>query len=60
VYNLSGQRVAVLVDAIQAAGTHSVRWHGNDDRNLPLPSGLYAYRLSAGSMTLTKKMLFVR
>jgi len=60
VYNLAGQRVAVLVDDVQAAGTHSVSWRGEDDGNQPLPSGLYAYRLSAGSMTCSKKMLFVR
>ena len=60
VYNLAGQRVSVLVDAVQSAGTHSVRWRGLDDQNQPLPSGLYAYRLSAGGMTYTKKMLFVR
>jgi len=60
VYNLAGRRVAVLVDGVQAAGTHSVSWRGMDDRNQPLPSGLYVYRLSAGSMTCSKKMLFVR
>ncbi|NLP09327.1 T9SS type A sorting domain-containing protein [bacterium] len=60
IYNVTGQRVAVLVDAVQTAGMHSVRWHGSDDRNQPLPSGLYTYRLSAGSMTSTRKMLYVR
>ena len=54
------QRVAVLVDGVQMEGTHSVRWRGVDDRNQPVPSGLYTHRLSAGSMTCSKKMVFVR
>jgi len=60
VFNLSGQKVATLVDRMQPAGKHSVQWRGCDDRRQPLPSGLYTYRLSAGSTTSTKKMLFVR
>jgi hypothetical protein len=55
VYNLLGQRVAVIVDQQQEAGYHEVVF-----QNQALPSGVYFYRLQAGSFTQTKKMLIVR
>jgi len=55
VYNLLGQRVAVIVDEQQKAGYHEVVF-----QNQALPSGVYFYRLHAGSFVQTKKMLIVR
>lgn len=55
VYNLLGQRVAVIVDEQQKAGYHEVVF-----QNQALPSGVYFYRLHAGSYVQTKKMLIVR
>jgi len=60
IYNLSGEKVATLVDGNREAGSHSVNWTGiDDDKNL-LPSGMYLYQLQTNKETLTKKMLFVR
>jgi hypothetical protein len=44
VYDLLGRRVRILVDRIQKAGRHTVRFRASD-----LPSGTYIYRLRAGS-----------
>ena len=55
VYNLLGQRVAVIVDTQQKAGYHEVVF-----QNHALPSGVYFYRLHAGSYVQTRKMLIVR
>ncbi len=41
VFNLLGQRVAVLVDQIQPAGVYRFRWQPD------LPGGVYFYRLQA-------------
>ncbi|MCC5932693.1 MAG: T9SS type A sorting domain-containing protein [Balneolales bacterium] len=56
VFNLQGQRVATLVSGeLRNAGTHQHRFDGSR-----LSSGIYLYRLSAGSFTETRKMVLVR
>lgn len=55
VYNLLGQEVALLVDGVQAAGTHEVELANGD-----LPSGIYFYRLQAPGVFETKKMVVTR
>jgi len=55
VYSLLGQRVATLVNETEEAGYHDVRFDGSG-----LASGVYFYRLEAGSVTETKKLVTVR
>lgn len=47
VYDVSGRRIAALVNERQAAGVHQVSWGG-------LESGVYFYRLRAGAETLVR------
>jgi len=60
VYNSVGQKVRTLVDGSKHVGDHSVKWNGTNDAGQMLPSGLYFYKLSSGSTSLVKKMLFVK
>ena len=61
IYNTSGQRVRTLVDGRLNAGRYEVRWNGLDDQGRPLASGLYFYRLQAGSeFQQIRKMLLVK
>ncbi len=55
VYNVLGQVVATVVDEDQAPGWKSVRWDVSG-----LPSGVYYYRLRAGSFAAVRKMLLLR
>jgi predicted esterase len=55
VFNLLGQPVATLVEWEQQAGVHVVRF---DPRNLA--SGVYFYRLQAGTFVETKRLLILR
>jgi len=43
-----------------AAGTHQVTWNATDDRGLPVASGVYFYRLKAGELVATRKMMLVK
>jgi hypothetical protein len=56
VYNLAGQRVAVIVDGFQAAGIHRASWHASD----MMSTGFYFYRIDIGDYSQTKKMLLLK
>ncbi len=60
VYNIMGQKIATLYNGIQKFGTYKVTWNGTDDNGNSIPSGLYFYRLKAGSVTKTAKMMFLK
>jgi len=55
VYNLLGQRVAVLVNENKSAGWHSVKFDASN-----LSSGLYLYRLTSESYSETKRMMLIK
>jgi hypothetical protein len=55
VYNVLGQRVRTLVNEVQAPGTYTVRFDASD-----LATGMYFYRIHAGTFSQVKKMLLVK
>ncbi len=55
VYNILGQEVASLVNGLKNAGTHSVTFDASE-----LTSGVYIYRLEAGSNIMTHKMTLLK
>jgi hypothetical protein len=60
IYDVSGGRVARLVDGEEDRGPHVAEWRGLDDRGRPVASGVYFYRLRAGKETISKKMVLLR
>jgi hypothetical protein len=61
VYNLMGQKVAVLVASQQGAGNHLVTWDGRDDAATLLKEGIYFCRMVVrdrdGEHLFTRKMI---
>ncbi len=55
IFNILGEEVAMLVDEVQEPGFRTVLYDAAH-----LPSGVYLYRLRAGSYVATKKMLLIR
>ncbi len=60
IYNVLGQEVVTLVDGYFETGRHLVTWNGRDALGRQVASGMYIYRLEAGKVSRTKKMLFVK
>ncbi len=60
VYNVLGQQVATLVKGECQAGINRVVWNGSDSDGRAAASGIYLYRLSAGSTVLTRKMMLLK
>jgi hypothetical protein len=55
IHNILGQQVAVLIDGEQQAGAYSVTLDASR-----LPSGVYFYKLSAGSYLGVRRMALIR
>ena len=55
VYDVLGREVASLINDVQAAGSYDVRFDASN-----LPSGMYFYRLQAGSFSASKKLMLVK
>jgi len=55
VFNIVGQRVAVLADGIFSAGQYSVTWDASD-----VSAGIYLYRLTTEFGIETKKMTLLK
>jgi len=55
VYNVLGQEVASLVNQEQKASSYTVNFDASR-----LASGMYFYKIQAGSLSLTKKMLLLK
>ena len=59
VFNVLGQRVAMLVDGQQGAGSYVARWDGTDASGRAAASGVYFYRLTVAGAHQTGKMVLV-
>jgi hypothetical protein len=62
IYNVAGQLVRTLINEEQnpRAEGYSVRWSGLNDSDRPVSSGVYFYKLTAGSFTQTRKMVLLK
>jgi hypothetical protein len=60
IYNVLGQKVSTLVDEYQKAGSKTVEWNGRDASGVNVASGIYFYKITAGSFVDIKKMVLLR
>jgi len=55
IYNINGQEIETIVNKYQAAGEHVIMWQAKG-----LPSGVYIYRLEAGEVSETRRLILLK
>ena len=60
IYDIMGREVRTLIDEHQAPGEKSVDWNGKDNMGNDLPSGVYIYRMNAGSLNFANRILLIK
>jgi hypothetical protein len=61
VYNILGVKVRTLLQGeVMSAGIHQMEWNGKDDVGATVTSGVYLYRINAGTFQVTKKMMLLK
>ncbi len=60
VYNIRGQRVVNLIDAVMPAGTHQVTWNGTNESGSAVSSGVYFFKLQTDESTKIRKALLMK
>lgn len=60
ILNIVGQKVRTLVDEHQSAGHYLMNWDGKNNEGQGVLSGIYIYKIIAGSFEEVKKMTVLR
>jgi hypothetical protein len=60
IFDVRGRLVRTLEDSDMPAGMHDAVWDGMDETGRQAVSGIYFYRLKAGSFEETRKMVILR
>ncbi len=55
IYNSAGQEIKILVNEFKNAGSYEISFEGSN-----FSSGVYFYRIEAGSFIQTRKMLLLK
>ncbi len=59
VYDVTGRRVAQLVNGNMSAGVHTLTWDGRGDSGVRLASGVYMYEVAMGGARMSRRMILV-
>jgi hypothetical protein len=60
VYDIRGRLVKTLVDELRQANSYQVVWDGTNNSGGAVASGVYFYRMTAGSFVQTHKMMLLK
>lgn len=55
IYDVAGKEISILVNGQLESGHYTIQWNGSD-----FPSGVYFYRLSAGEINISRKMVLAK
>jgi len=60
IYNLLGQEIVTLVNAVQGPGKYNIRWNGKDKFGKEVASGIYIYSITSKNYTMSKRLVFLK
>lgn len=60
IYNLRGQLVKTLAEALLEKGEHTLSWDGKDETDLLCTSGIYFVKVSQGGRSGIAKFVFIK
>ena len=60
VYNTLGETVRLFTEGMKPAGRHSVTWDSKGQRGKHVASGVYFYKVQAGKLVSSRKMLLLK
>lgn len=60
IFDIKGRLVKTLVTGQVEAGVHAINWNATDNAGAPVASGVYLYRVQAGSFTKINKMTLLK
>lgn len=60
IFDINGKLVNTLVDENKSAGDYFIRWDGKNQYGEEVVTGIYFYRIEAGSFFSMKKMTFIK
>lgn len=60
IFDVSGRKIKQLVQGTRPPGRYREKWDGTNDRGAHVATGLYFYRLRAGSFVSVKKMVLIK
>ena len=61
IYDMLGVKIRTLMAGEnRSAGMYTVSWDGRSDAGVTMPSGVYLYRVNAGSYVASKKMTLLK
>ena len=60
IYDQRGRLINTLIDKKEKSGVKSIRWNGKNTKSQSVGSGMYLYRIQAGTFNQTKKLVLIK
>lgn len=60
IYNTIGQKIKTLINETKEAGYYEIKWDARNDKGIKVNSGIFIYRIKAGSYTDVRKMILLK
>ncbi|HNX38918.1 MAG TPA: T9SS type A sorting domain-containing protein, partial [Candidatus Cloacimonadota bacterium] len=60
IYNNRGQMIRTIKNCPSTIGNHRIEWNGQDDNGKDCSSGVYIFRMNAGSQTFSQRAILVK